>query len=128
MKFKIIEERDNRIISIQRLSDNKIFSLEDRITLKQDIKKGLCDGYIVKEILEKDRCPTYHNIFGRTPYPAGSLITTHGLIQIENAAHIDINDLQYKINRLECLSILDIIDIFGEKKLKKLTELVKSKQ
>jgi len=125
--IKELKVKGDKIISI--VCNNTIFKLGDKIDLIHNVEDGIFSEYIIEEIQNKKG--TNKHFDNKVEFPKYTIITNCGCIDPKNAAHVNYNTEKYKLNNIECLSIVEILkelNIFpNERKHKKLLKLVKDK-
>lgn len=123
--FKVIKEENGVIISILRMSDNKIFTIGDNVDLAHRIEEGTFEGRFIEEFQVKEGGNKW---FKDTVYPRGTIITNTGVITLDNAEHTNFESEQYLLMNTEYFSIKELLHIFNFKKKKQLIKLAKLKR
>jgi len=124
--FEIIKGDENKIISLKRLIDGVIFKVGDTVALDFQIKEGTPNEKIIQKFMtETDRTHNNMHLLGDFQYPVGTIVTKEGIIQIENAGHVEYDSENYKIMNTPILltvrEILQLTDLKYKKKLVKIS-------
>jgi hypothetical protein len=122
--LEVLKEENGKIISLKRLSDNVVFSLGDCVDLNFNVEKCIFEGYTIKEF-QNEKGGNKH--FPNSIFNKGAIITKFGVIELGNASHVDLTSEKYLLLNTPYLTIAEVVKLLGEKHLKRLTKLVKSK-